>query len=153
MAILTRRSAIGFIQLWKPHTRTHLESSKMKRLLVHSVLLLSLLAGNHAFSADFQKGLYACKTGNYAKAFREFTSLAEQGDIRAQVNLGVMYENGQGTIKDYVHAYMWWNLAASQGNKTAEKFKNIIEKKLSPTDISTAKQLARECVEKGYKNC
>ena len=94
------------------------------------LLLITLLVGNHAFSADFQKGVYAYKTGNYEKAFREFLSLAEQGDIRAQVNLGVMYENGQGTIKDYVHAYMWWNFAASQGNKTAEKFKNIIEKKI-----------------------
>ena len=125
----------------------------MNRLLVLSVLLLTLLHGNLAVSADFQKGVYAYKTGNYTKAFREFTSLAEQGDIRAQVNLGVMYENRQGTIKDYVHAYMWWSFAASQGNKTAEKFKNIIEKKLSPTDISIANRLARECVEKSYKNC
>ena len=130
-----------------------MKSPKMNRLLVLSVLLLTLLHVNPAVSADFHKGVYAYKTGNYTKAFREFLSLAEQGDIRAQINLGVMYENGQGTIKDYVHAYMWWNFAASQGDKTAEKFKNIIEKKLSPTDISNANRLAGECVEKVYKNC
>ena len=130
-----------------------MKSSKMNRLLVFSVLLLTLLYGNLAVSADFHKGVYAYKTGNYTKAFSEFLSLAEQGNTSAQDNLGVMYENGQGTPKDYSRAHMWWSIAASQGDKIAKKYKLKIEKKLSPTDLSLAQRLARECVEKGYKNC
>ena len=117
------------------------------------LLLITLLVGNYAFSAEFQKGVYAYKSGNYTKALREFRSLAEQGDIRAQVNLGVMYDNGQGTLKDYARAHMWWGFAASQGNETAKKYNIIIEKKMSPTDLSNAQRLARECVEKSYKDC
>ena len=46
---------------------------------------------------------------------------AEQGDADAQSNLGVMYQQGKGVIKDYVYAHMWWNIAASQGHKDATK--------------------------------
>ena len=34
-------------------------------------------------------------------------TLAEQGDARAQHNLGLMYANGQGVPQDNVYAYMW----------------------------------------------
>ena len=48
---------------------------------------------------------------------------------------------------------MWWNIAASNGNKTAVKYKDIIAKRMSSTEIEKAKDLARECVLKKYKGC
>ncbi len=33
--------------------------------------------------------------------------------MNAQVDLGVMLENGWGVPQDYVQAHMWFNLAAS----------------------------------------
>ena len=47
----------------------------MKRLLILPVLLLTLLVGNPASSADFQKGLDAAQSGDYATALREWTPL------------------------------------------------------------------------------
>ena len=64
----------------------------MNRLLILSVLLLTLLVGNPAVSADFQKGLDAAQKGDFATALREWTPLAEQGDADAQFCLGVMYD-------------------------------------------------------------
>ena len=52
----------------------------MNRLLILPVLLLTLLVGNPAFSADFQKGVTAYESGSYATALREWTPLAEQGN-------------------------------------------------------------------------
>ena len=49
----------------------------MNRLLILPVLLLTLLVGNPAFSADFQKGAAAYKSGDYATALREWKPLAE----------------------------------------------------------------------------
>ena len=46
---------------------------------------------------------------------------AEQGYDHAQVNLGLMYAEGEGVSQDYVQAYKWWNLAASVGNEQAKK--------------------------------
>ena len=43
----------------------------MKRLLILPVLLLTLMVGNPAFSADWDKGYTAYKSGDYATALRE----------------------------------------------------------------------------------
>jgi len=45
-------------------------------------------------------------------AVKWYTLAAEQGDARAQGNLGVMYAFGDGILKDYVYAHMWGNIAA-----------------------------------------
>jgi len=78
---------------------------------------------------------------------------AEQGHASAQGNLGVMYGTGQGVLKDYVYAHMWGNLAASKGNKRGGKLRDIVVKRMTPADLSKAKDLARECIRKKYKGC
>ena len=88
----------------------------MNRLLILPVLLLTLLLGTPAFSADFQKGVTAAQSGDYATALRELTPLAKQGDADAQYNLGLMYRNGQGVPQDYKTAVKWYRLAAEQGD-------------------------------------
>jgi len=37
---------------------------------------------------------------------------ADQGNTAAQLNLGVMYENGWGVTQNHVIAHMWFSLAA-----------------------------------------
>ena len=88
----------------------------MKRLLILPVLLLTLLVGTPAFSADFQKGLVAYESGDYATALREWTPLAEQGNADAKYNLGLMYRKGEGVPHDYKTAVKWYRLAAEQGH-------------------------------------
>jgi TPR repeat protein len=93
----------------------------MNRLLILPVLLLTLLLGTPAFSADFQKGVTAAQSGDYATALRELKPLAEQGDAESQFNLGVMYENGQGISKDYKTSVKFWHrLAVDEGNAIAQ---------------------------------
>ncbi len=65
--------------------------------------------------ADFQAGLAAYDQGVYATAFKEFLPLAEQGDVKAQVNMGILYEKGQGVPQDFQEAFRWYYLAAAQG--------------------------------------
>ena len=55
----------------------------MNRLLILPVLLLTLLAGTPAFSADYKKGLTAALSGDYATALREWEPLAKQGCAEA----------------------------------------------------------------------
>lgn len=70
--------------------------------------------------ADFQSGLAAYKSGNYAAALKEWRPLAEQGHAKAQHNLGVMYENGRGVPQDYAEARRWYQKAAEQGQVFAQ---------------------------------
>jgi TPR repeat protein len=71
-------------------------------------VLLILLVGTPASSADFQKGYAAAQSGDYATALREWTPLAAQGDADAQFNLGIMYDNGKGVPEDYKTAMKWY---------------------------------------------
>jgi len=64
-----------------------------------------------------------------------------------------MYGLGRGVIQDNVYAHMWLNIAASSGNETASKNRDIVAKRMTPADISAAQKLARECIRKKYKGC
>ena len=110
----------------------------MNRLLILSVLLLSLLVGNPAFSADFQKGVDAYDRRDYATALREWKPLAEQGYALAQNNLGVMYEKGQGVSQNYKTAVKWYTLAAEQGDADAQFSLGVIFSKSYGQKLVTA---------------
>jgi len=78
---------------------------------------------------------------------------AEQGHAFAQTNLGVMYAKGQGVIQDNVHAQMWGNLGASNGNTIGGKLRDMVARKMTPSQLEKAQDLAHECVRKKYKGC
>ena len=92
-------------------------------------------------------------TQDYKTAVKWYRLSATQGFSNAQVTLGMMYGNGMGVIQDNIYAHMWFNISVFNRNKYAVKNRDLIEKKMTPTDISTAQKLARECVEKKYKGC
>jgi TPR repeat protein len=50
----------------------------------------------------------------------EWKPLAEQGDVTAQYNLGVIYENGVGTQRNYRTAVNWYTKAAEQDLQDAQ---------------------------------
>jgi hypothetical protein len=86
-------------------------------------------------------------------AVKWYRLAAEQGDADAQYNLGAMYDNGQGVPQDNIYAHMWWDIAASSGDNDAVTNRDIVAKRMTPADLSTAQNLARECVRKKYKGC
>ena len=70
--------------------------------------------------ADFQAGLEAADRGDYHTAIKEFQLSAERGDVKAQYNLGVMYQLGLGVPQDDQEAVRWYRLAAEQGDASAQ---------------------------------
>ena len=82
-----------------------------------------------------------------------YTLAAEQGHAGAQTSLGLMYVAGKGVLKDYVYAYMWGNIAASNRNENGAELHDLVDERMTPADISSAQRLARECVQKNYKDC
>ena len=83
-----------------------------------------------------------------AEAVRWYRQAAEQGDVAAQVNLGVMYANGQGVPQDYVEAHKWLNLAASRASTENQKryaeSRDALAAVMTPQQIADAQKLARE---------
>jgi TPR repeat protein len=66
--------------------------------------------------ANFQDGLNAYDKQDYDAAFEEWQPLAKQGNADAQNNLGTMYANGKGVLKDAKQAASWYQKAAEQEN-------------------------------------
>jgi hypothetical protein len=52
-------------------------------------------------------------TQDYKQAFKWYTKSAEQGNAYAQANLGLMYDNRYGTMRDSVMAHAWWFVPAA----------------------------------------
>jgi TPR repeat protein len=78
---------------------------------------------------------------------RWWRKAAGQGYAAAQYRLGVMYDTGKGVPQDFVQAHMWFDLAASQGNKPAAENRDVAAGKMSPADISRSQRLARAWME------
>ncbi len=59
-------------------------------------------------------------TKDYKKAAKWFYKSAEQGHIEAQVNLAIMYQQGDGVKQSYKNAAEWYQKAAEQGDAEAQ---------------------------------
>ena len=90
---------------------------------------------------------------DYKAAITWYRMAAEGGNASAQSRIAFMHARGLGIVQDYTRAHMWWNIAASQGDEIAVKNRGKIEKKMTPSQIEKAQDLARECVAKVYKDC
>ena len=95
-------------------------------------------------SGSFEDGLDAYNIGDYATALRLWRPLAEHGLADAQHNFGIMYGTGRGVPQNYVQAHKWFNLAAIQGHKKAQKNRDIAARKMTPSQITEAEKLTRE---------
>ena len=116
---------------------------KTKKLTFLLALTFLFLFSGSVFGGDFIDADDAYERGDYKETHRLTLLLAEQGSASAQYNLGLMYAKGTGVPQDYALAHMWLNLSASQGNKSAIKNQRRVEKKMTPSEIEKAQDLAR----------
>jgi TPR repeat protein len=88
---------------------------------------------------------------DYIEAAMWYLLAADQGNIDAMHELGLMYFDGEGVPKDYIAAYIWLNLAAAgapKGDTTAAKARDDVARRMTRTQIAEAQKLAREWVRK-----
>ena len=76
---------------------------------------------------------------DYAEAVRLYSLAAAQGHADSQVNLGTLFEsgegillldNGQGVGQDRAEATRWYRLAAAQGDARVKNFATAALKRL-----------------------
>ena len=100
--------------------QTCIKNRLIRRGIVALALLAVLLGIRIAAAQTFDEAVAAYGRGDYATAVRGFLVHAEQGAAAAQFNLGVMYANGRGVLKDAAEAVRWYRLAAEQGHASAQ---------------------------------
>lgn len=73
--------------------------------------------------AGANEGVAAIKRGDYEAAYEEFNVLADAGDTRAMITIGMFFYKGDGFEQDYAKAMDWFVRAFELGNGDA--FNNI----------------------------
>ena len=76
--------------------------------------------GDDNGDVEFEDGVDAHNRGDYSTAFNIWLSLAEQENVSAQFNIGLMYKQGQGILKNFSEAAYWFQMAAKQGDPQAQ---------------------------------
>ncbi len=84
------------------------------------LLSLSVFAETTAKADAFARGWEAYQSGNYSGAMQNWMPLAEQGDANAQLNVGLMYDAGQGVSVDHARAAQWYRKSAENGLAAAQ---------------------------------
>ena len=92
----------------------------MKRFLSVITVLISL-ASVSAIAQDFNQGVAAFQTGDYAAALKNWMPLAETDDAEAQRNIGIMYQRGLGVPLSDAEAAKWYRRAADKGHSRAQQ--------------------------------
>ena len=91
------------------------------RILCAMTLLISLgLSFPVPFPAQSSVANEAYDQGQYGTAYQLARSLAEEGDVEAQVLLGRMFAWGRGVPRDQDEAVKWFRKAAEQGHGLAQ---------------------------------
>jgi uncharacterized protein len=94
---------------------------------------------------------------DYSQARQWYEKAAAQGNALAQNNLAELYFAGLGTTQDYVRAYLWVSLAAvhmkGDEQKQAEENRNDVAGRMTPEQITEAKRLTQQCMERKFKGC
>ena len=83
----------------------------------------------------------------FREAIRWYKVAAEQGDSRAQNNLGAIYYEEDGVDRDIVQAYKWFNIAVASGNEKSRKARNMIYKEMTSDQIDKSQALAKDWME------
>ena len=91
-----------------------------QKIAIGLVSAALFVGGMTAHAADFSVGYEAYQRGDYATALRIMREHADQGNARAQYNLGGMYYSGNGVTQDFAAALRWYRKAADQGNAAAQ---------------------------------
>jgi TPR repeat protein len=85
-----------------------------------AALMLAVSFAGSVAAGPIEDAGAAYTKGDYTTTLRLLRPLAEQGDAVAQVNLGFMYEKGQGVPQDYAAAMSWYRRPAEQGDALAQ---------------------------------
>jgi TPR repeat protein len=82
--------------------------------------ILLFICWNTSYAESYNDGSIAYQTGNYSLAYSIWLPLAEKGNSDAQNGLGILYKDGMGVEKNSAEAEKWLDLAAKQGNVSAQ---------------------------------
>lgn len=89
--------------------------------IILALLVVFISAYQPTCFANIEDVESAIINGQYKKALDLLSPLIKKGDARAQYNLAMIYENGQGVKRNYKKAAQLYTLSANQGYSLAQE--------------------------------
>ena len=74
---------------------------------------------DHEQNIDLASGFSAFEAKHFSRAMQLLGPHAQAGNAEAQYRLGIMYQNGLGTVHNPALAFRWMQKAAQQGHGLA----------------------------------
>jgi len=122
------------------------------------------ISGDHGWRLCDEAWLHqreACHEGdgvpqNDAQVICWWSRVAERGYQDAMYGLGCVYADNESVHKDYIKAYMWFNITNECKhtvggrvlfNPSSDEQMGWLEPSITPEEISEAERLAREWIE------
>ena len=107
-------------------TGTRKEISTRLYVLTALVAIVAYAFLATAALAGFVEGRAAYNAKDYAVAYEEFSTAADQGHVAAQYFLGHMHRRGRHVKRDYMEALRWYRKAADQGHARAQNWLGVM---------------------------
>lgn len=118
----------------------------MKRTVLAAAAAVLALGGLGAAVAfglqSTPAGSQSFAQGPLETALDEVRRSAEAGDAAAQYLYGRRFEQGEAVLQDYVHAHLWYNLAATNGHQEAAAARERLAARMTAAQIAKAQDLA-----------
>jgi TPR repeat protein len=80
---------------------------------------------------------------DYNESARLITDLVTKGHADAQTQLGHMYRRGLGIELSKTSAYLWYNIASSNGNREAVALRDTVATQLTTSELSEVQRNSR----------
>lgn len=132
--------------------RSQSQARVRRASIIAATLVLTLFAwGSGTAWADYGAGLTAYQRGDFAAAIAAWKPLADQGDAKAQLGLGILYDSGHGVPQNAEEAGRWYGLAADRGNVAAlyNLGRLFTEGRGVPVDFERARRLWQLAADNG----
>ena len=107
--------------------------------------ILLVMTTEVAGAGSLEEAKSASDKGDFRTAVRIYSELSNQGERTAQLQLGLMYDEGHGVPKHYQQAVRWYTVAASQGDPEAPFYLGRIyqDGRGGPKNYTSARQWYR----------
>ena len=138
---MTRKSAIKIIFIF----------------LIISALVFVVVYYFNNKQITFESALNDVQKGDFESALSKFYVLAMEDNVHAQINLGMLYENGRGVAVNNQKAYVWYQLANTRSTgitrSLTEKKIMLILSKMEKSEALIADLELQKCIESYLKDC
>lgn len=94
--------------------------------------------------AIYEAGEEANRKGDRKTAFTKFYAAALEREELAYGKLGSMYLYGLGTEKDYLQAYIWFQMSYLTGDKYAQRFRDAASSMMTHEQYDAAVKAAAQ---------